>query len=852
MNDMTLQQMQQALQARRVEQATPLIEDAALEADKDTAAITAAVEVGPVAEACAKERSETLSHAESKSTPNVDEAIAFLRKRPWPPCLTAIWVKPDGSEGMVETQSFESADDPKLRPWIQNHLLGANLYHHTNPTRGPLTSKASKADIIRLASLHCEIDPKEGESPDQCKARVLAMIDGMDVKPTLVVQSGNGMQLIWDLNAADQIALDGTEAVADDLALFNVALIQKYDGDKSAKDVTRILRLPGTWNIPNKSKLKKGRTKTLARFIGGTGLSYSLGDFDKAQPANAGKERTASDFKFAGDYQPILFDDPALKVLDAETFALGRDGDVDGKYHQPGKHKRSGAAFAFAIKTLTAKLPPEKLAAIFVDSAWAISAPFLEKTGTARAREVERTIARAIAKVAENTDRATDAVIAKFDELNVDNFVIGNIGGKCRIGTFIQRYGREQLSLSSVSDFALRHPRPFLKCEWASRPRPFGEVWAKSEHRLFYDGVTFEPLGPAVTADNKLNLWRGFGVEPHEGDWHLMRRHIFEVLAAGDKEGAEYITNWIGWGFQNPGTPAGVALVFRGGQGIGKGVTARAVKTCYGQHGFQTTKIEQILGRFNAPLQDCCLLYLNEAHVPRDSDRLGTFKGYITEPTIAIERKGVDIDDEWPNCLHVIIDGNGDQIAPVESDDRRSSVFEVSEHRKNDVAYFNALYAELSNGGLAAMLHDLQKIDLGHWRPFPAFRNAAHTRQKALGLRPAEVLMERLLQDQCLPGSNKKRPNFSRSHNPATERGLLDHKFKLGVDRRLIDVSDKKITLVFARFGGTACQDREGSHRGWEFESPADCRARWEAIFGKWEWETEPAKQWRAEDVVPF
>ena len=61
--------------------------------------------------------------------------------------------------------------------------------------------------------------------------------------------------------------------------------------------------------------------------------------------------------------------------------------------------------------------------------------------------------------------------------------------------------------------------------------------------------------------DGRLNLWRGWGIEPHPGDWSLLRRHIEEVLAGGNKEAADYIIRWIAWAFQNPAERAEVALV---------------------------------------------------------------------------------------------------------------------------------------------------------------------------------------------------------------------------------------------------------------------------------------------------
>jgi len=58
-------------------------------------------------------------------------------------------------------------------------------------------------------------------------------------------------------------------------------------------------------------------------------------------------------------------------------------------------------------------------------------------------------------------------------------------------------------------------------------------------------------------------------------------------------------------------------------------------------------------------------------------------------------------------------------------------------------------------------------------------------------------------------------------------------------------LSQKAITLELVKFGAIACPDRSGLHRGWQFESPKETRARWEAAMGAWTWELVGQVQWR-------
>lgn len=489
-------------------------------------------------------------------------------------------------------------------------------------------------------------------------------------------------------------------------------------------------------------------------------------------------------------------------------------------------------------------------------------------------RYMAKVLASARLKIAQDDANAKDERVALFQQLNLDNFVID---AKGVIGTFVvtaDRYGhmRRHLLMRSPAKFSIAHPQPMMKCEWTNNKRPLGEVWSKDVARRHYPDITFDPTSPPVTADGMLNLYCGPGIVPKEGDWHLMREHITRVLAGGDAKGGEYIINWHAWGFQNPGTVAGVALGFRGKQGIGKGVVLRTMKRCHGQHGMQTTKMDQVLGRFNSILEDTIYLYLNEAHVPKDPDKLGSFKSLITDPEMSIERKGVDITREWPNNLHIVMDGNDEHLAPIAGDDRRFAIFESCDIFENErdvkaakQKYFDALYDEIENGGDAAMLYDMLHIDLGKWRPDPAYQNAAHRKQKALSLKGADLIVERILQDQHLPGGKEGAPrgtNWCRSHGGDTvvlgnivhgAAGILDEKFGRACGLSYI-VSDKAKTLALARYGGTSKQDAAGRCNGWEFKSPAECRALWEkAHGGAWDWVAETRAIWGADhDPIPL
>ena len=82
--------------------------------------------------------------------------------------------------------------------------------------------------------------------------------------------------------------------------------------------------------------------------------------------------------------------------------------------------------------------------------------------------------------------------------------------------------------------------------------------------------------------------------------------------------------------------------------------------------------------------------------VPTSTNIIGSreFKRLITEPTLMIERKGIDA-QTVDNFTHLILATNNDWSFPAGMDERRVFALQVSDARKGHYAYFGALAAEI-------------------------------------------------------------------------------------------------------------------------------------------------------------
>jgi hypothetical protein len=220
------------------------------------------------------------------STANTCVAVDFLRKlRPGGPwVLTAII--PDGTTITITARTADEVD-----AFIREHNGKRNLYYSVNPTRTAMSKKAAKIDIAAIEYLLADLDPREDESPEAAKARYLEQFEnGFEPQPTVVVDSGNGIQAEWRL--AEPISLLELQTVEGKKVLSPEAsaIIEEVEGRAKAlmdrlgsvagtQNVDRILRLPGTTNIPNKKKIKAGRVICPARLIRFNGATYSLDAF---------------------------------------------------------------------------------------------------------------------------------------------------------------------------------------------------------------------------------------------------------------------------------------------------------------------------------------------------------------------------------------------------------------------------------------------------------------------------------------------------------------------------------------------------------------------------------------------
>jgi hypothetical protein len=636
---------------------------------------------------------------------DLDQAINFLtRLRPNGPWLITA-IQPDGD---AKTRTFKADAITSAEEFIKacNVTERRNIYYSVNPTKKEMRKKAAKGDIAAIEFALADLDPADDETADAAKARYLDQLNGsFKPKPTMVVDSGNGIQALWRLK--EPIVLgefaDEDKKIISDVEARIAAIMVALGGTTGTQNIDRVLRLPGTINWPNQAKLRAGRSASVAKLIEANDLIYELKDFPLPESRSSD---VAEALRGPRRGLPKIL----LMMLHIPD---GGAGNRCGEYES-----RSAAFYAFVRQALRLGIIEEEITEVLLDDACRGKAI----REHCRENGDEPYLKRQIKKAKEAIATEAEDLI---DEMN-NKYCVVRIGGRTRVMTFKTEFTRkvpEYLLLEDFKNFLLN--RKVV----VGKGAPLGHYWLSHPRRRQYEGVVYRPDIQDRVVDGRLNLWQGFATEPRQGDWSLMRNHIKEVLAANNAEIDQYTIRWSAWAVQNPGRRAEVAVVLMGDEGTGKGIYGRTMCGFFGQHSFHASSSDHLTGKHNEHLQDCSLVFADEAWWPGDKAAEGTIKRNITEDTLIIEPKFIG-KMTVPNCLKVIIASNNEWTVPAGISARRFVVSKVSDDHRQDRNYFKLLYAELDRGGREAMLHDLLSLDLGDWHPRLIVNTAALIDQK--------------------------------------------------------------------------------------------------------------------------
>jgi hypothetical protein len=189
------------------------------------------------------------------------------------PHITLVAILPDTQ--VVHARTFPRGAEDTVNAWIADHQrTGRNIYWQPNETRADCSKKPGKADMIAALCRFADVDPDDAHFPlAEERIRLHRLADALvasECPPTVIIDSGNGLQPIWAV-AREALTPEVTKRVE-----AETAALERILGAGGTHNIDRLLRLPGTVNYPNKGKLAKGRSVTRARLLFASANVYRL------------------------------------------------------------------------------------------------------------------------------------------------------------------------------------------------------------------------------------------------------------------------------------------------------------------------------------------------------------------------------------------------------------------------------------------------------------------------------------------------------------------------------------------------------------------------------------------------
>lgn len=242
------------------------------------------------------------------------------------------------------------------------------------------------------------------------------------------------------------------------------------------------------------------------------------------------------------------------------------------------------------------------------------------------------------------------------------------------------------------------------------------KLWLQDDRRTEVSDIKYVPGGPAITPAY-LNLWRGMGVEPEEGDispW-------LELLNAQIKEEwlREWFINWLAYPLQNLGAKLNSFVHLYGPPGTGKNAVISPILRMYGRNGVIIGK-DQIASSFNSIYAMRQFINLDEIHGGGEKGALAItnrIKMLVTSPTLTVNRKG-EPEFEVDNHANLVTTANYSDSVRLDDGDRRACVIQFgSRDTMLSKAFWEKYWAWEAGPGAAALYFYLFTRDIGSFDP---------------------------------------------------------------------------------------------------------------------------------------
>ena len=230
---------------------------------------------------------------------------------------------------------------------------------------------------------------------------------------------------------------------------------------------------------------------------------------------------------------------------------------------------------------------------------------------------------------------------------------------------------------------------------------PVIQLFLHSPLTIEYVGIYSHPI---EEREKQLNVWKGWTLQPKQGECGRIMAFLRDVICDGDEEVFRYLLNWLAHMLQRPEEKPGVMIILLGGQGTGKGTFGHLSYRMLGELYLGVSDLRHVFGKHNDVLERIYLIFFDE--FSGNAKIADALKSLVTETHVAVEPKNQPV-RQIQSFHRLILASNAGHVKHTDRDDRRDFVLRVSDRHQGDAAYWNALYAEIDGDGTAAFMHEL-------------------------------------------------------------------------------------------------------------------------------------------------
>ncbi len=291
----------------------------------------------------------------------------------------------------------------------------------------------------------------------------------------------------------------------------------------------------------------------------------------------------------------------------------------------------------------------------------------------------------------------------------MNSYALIQSGGK--VG-FIAK-DKDVLEIYSKHDLKIKFENKKLRALFSKKILNPVDIFTSSKNREDYTSIVFKE--PSKVKPYEYNLFKGWPYKPIKSvDTSFYWNFVRQVIANEDELIFKVICSWMAKTIQTPFWK-GTAIVIIGEKGCGKGTFVKVFASLFGHYFMESADPKRIFGSFNSHLQNCLLLYGNEAFWSGQKSDESKLKSIVTDIDHVYEIKG-SMTYKGDNYTHLILDSNSDHVVCVTADERRWITTKAKSIYRGDFEFFEKFNKLVSTKEFKeSLMYDLMNFDYKPW-----------------------------------------------------------------------------------------------------------------------------------------